>query len=412
MSAENPDEGQPEREAVHAIPPLLAAPLNSPAEQFERYVVQQQTNDERRARREMATIAGLAITGLFTLLGAVIFFFQLNQMRIATRHSDEAALTQHADTLAALRRAEDANTLAEATATRQATDTVVSLGLSKQAVDTAKNEMKLDQRAWVGVEYINPVPTTPKVGAVFAVTIGIKNTGKTPARHLVSYGRQDPIAANSQPNYSYDEVKKHFAGTLAPNAGASIPFNPLFDGATGKPLALTQDVMIDLVTAISKYLFTARSTMRIYSVILTGPPFAHGLLFRLTGYSQVVKPTTIRMTTKKARSKVAARFSTRLRRRTSGALRPLRPAMQGRPRAGLSLAATKTCFIEQRCESPPAGTRPPSRPFCGKAKRCGAVCGSAPSAGDGLRPRCLYVQFDVKKAGVLERALVAPVPVN
>jgi hypothetical protein len=96
MSAENPDEGQPEREAVHAIPPLLAAPLNSLAEQFERYVVQQQTNDERRARREMATIAGLAITGLFTLLGAVIFFFQLNQMRIATRHSDEKGCTNSA----------------------------------------------------------------------------------------------------------------------------------------------------------------------------------------------------------------------------------------------------------------------------------------------------------------------------
>src|ERR1700728_4354760 len=76
--------------------------------------------------------------------------------------------------------------------------------------------------------------------------------------------------------------------------------NPLLDGATGKPLALTQTSLIDLVTEISKYLFTARSTMRIYSVILTGPPFAHGLLFRLTGYSQVVKPTTIRMTTKKA----------------------------------------------------------------------------------------------------------------
>jgi hypothetical protein len=139
MSAENPDEGQREHEAAPAISALIAAPLNSLAEQFERYVVQQQTNDERRARREIATIAGLAITGLFTLLGAVIFFFQLNQMRIATRHGDEAAKTQHADTLAALQRAEDANTLAGATAKRQATDTAVSLGLSKQAVDTAKS---------------------------------------------------------------------------------------------------------------------------------------------------------------------------------------------------------------------------------------------------------------------------------
>jgi Tfp pilus assembly protein PilX len=137
MPAENPDEDQPEREAARAIPALIAAPLNSLAEQFERYVVQQQTNDERRARREIATIGGLAITGLLTLLGAVIFFFQLNQMRIATRHSDEAARIQHAGTLAALQKAEDANTLAEATAKRQATDTVISLQLSKQSADAA-----------------------------------------------------------------------------------------------------------------------------------------------------------------------------------------------------------------------------------------------------------------------------------
>jgi hypothetical protein len=87
----------------------IVAPLNSLADQFERYKIQQQTSDERRASREKATIIGLMIAAFLTFLTAVIFYFQLNQMRIATRHTDEDARTQHSDTLSALQKAEDAN---------------------------------------------------------------------------------------------------------------------------------------------------------------------------------------------------------------------------------------------------------------------------------------------------------------
>jgi hypothetical protein len=69
----------------------IVAPLNSLADQFERYKIQQQTSDERRASREKATIIGLMIAAFLTFLTAVIFYFQLNQVRIATRHTDEDA---------------------------------------------------------------------------------------------------------------------------------------------------------------------------------------------------------------------------------------------------------------------------------------------------------------------------------
>ncbi len=60
---------------------------------------------------------------------------------------------------------------------------------------------------------------------------------------MINNGKLEPVAANSQQNYAYDEKAKHFAGTLAPNAGGSLPFNPLNDGATGKPAPLTQEII-------------------------------------------------------------------------------------------------------------------------------------------------------------------------
>ncbi len=98
---------------------LIAVPLNSLADQLERYKIQQHAHDKRRARREIATIIGLFFTAAFTFITAIIFYYQLNEMRNATRHADEAARTQHSDTLTALQKAEDANANARGTAIKQ-----------------------------------------------------------------------------------------------------------------------------------------------------------------------------------------------------------------------------------------------------------------------------------------------------
>ena len=51
-------------------------------------------------------------------------------------------------------------------------------------------------------------------------------------------------------------------------------------------------------------------------------------------------------------------------------------------------------------------------PFVGQAERGLPICGQTAATRDALRSWRLYVQFNVKKASILERALVAPVPVN
>ena len=50
--------------------------------------------------------------------------------------------TQHLDPLAALKRADDANAIARATAERQALDTATSLALSKHAVNAGENSAR------------------------------------------------------------------------------------------------------------------------------------------------------------------------------------------------------------------------------------------------------------------------------
>jgi hypothetical protein len=114
-------------------------------------------------------------------------------------------------------------------------------GAAISAVETAKKAMILDQRAWIGIESMDPIPSIPKSGETFAAAVRIKNTGKTPSRDTVIVGRIDPIPIQSRPIYSYDADVKRPSGSLAPNAGASIPFTPLNDASTKKPAPLTDD---------------------------------------------------------------------------------------------------------------------------------------------------------------------------
>jgi hypothetical protein len=159
---------------------LMAAPLNSLADQFERYKIQQQSSDERRAQREIATIVGLGITGLFTLIAAIIFYFQLNQMRIAIRHTDDAARTQHSDTLTALQKAEDANANAKETAERQLQAYVGVERMDLKAADLNDSNYK-------------PAPRTPGYVLRDFLLVTLKNYGLTPAYDLRIWVNWQPM---------------------------------------------------------------------------------------------------------------------------------------------------------------------------------------------------------------------------
>jgi hypothetical protein len=52
------------------------------------------------------------------------------------------------------------------------------------AVEATRENMRLDQRAWLGIAAIKPVPTIPEVGKPIQAIVEIRNSGKTPARKI------------------------------------------------------------------------------------------------------------------------------------------------------------------------------------------------------------------------------------
>jgi hypothetical protein len=75
----------------------IIAPLHSLSDQFGRYQKQQERTDRERKHRECATIAGLFLTALFTLITAIIFYGQLREMRkVYGPIKDQAAATRDA----------------------------------------------------------------------------------------------------------------------------------------------------------------------------------------------------------------------------------------------------------------------------------------------------------------------------
>lgn len=113
---------------------LIAAPLNSLTDQFDRYKEQQRTNDRDAAGREVATIIGVFLTAFFTLAAAAIFYWQLMEQR---------------------------------------------------------NEFRIDKRAWVGVPFVRIISPLTYSGegetkkATVRFEYNVKNLGRTPATEYI-----------------------------------------------------------------------------------------------------------------------------------------------------------------------------------------------------------------------------------
>lgn len=91
------------------------------------------------------------------------------------------------------------------------------------------DQMKLAQRAWIGIETIDAVPAFPEIGKSFGAKGMIRNTGKTPALNLIIYSIIEPVLSGDRPNFSYVGIKSFSGGMLPPDGKGILPFNPLTD---------------------------------------------------------------------------------------------------------------------------------------------------------------------------------------
>ena len=101
-------------------------------------------------------------------------------------------------------------------------------------LDEQRADFRLDQRAWIGVETIDPDPIMPEIGKPFTVHITIKNTGKTPAMKINSRGRGESIVKNSTANFSYVDITTYKAGFLTPGGTFVIGSTPIVDPQTNQ----------------------------------------------------------------------------------------------------------------------------------------------------------------------------------
>lgn len=111
---------------------------------------------------------------------------------------------------------------------------------AENAVQSTRENMRLDQRAWVGIDSIQSIPRSPEVGKPIQIIVKIRNTGKTPALGVVGTAVADPVAKNSQPNYSYEGMDHFRLGVMPPNATGTIPIHPSKHPQTGIVLPLSQ----------------------------------------------------------------------------------------------------------------------------------------------------------------------------
>jgi hypothetical protein len=118
---------------------------------------------------------------------------------------------------------------------------------AKDSVRLTRDAMRLDQRAWIGVSTIDPVPSIPSEGKTFTAKVNITNSGKTPARNIISVGSLDPLESPKLPDFSYTNHDRLNMGTLAPGAGGVIPFTALHDITANKDYVIVHEFLDKLI---------------------------------------------------------------------------------------------------------------------------------------------------------------------
>ena len=85
-----------------------------------------------------------------------------------------------------------------------------------EQVAASKQSTQLDQRAWISIAAVRMIPNPPQPGKPITVEVGLKNTGKTPARNVVVAGVVEPGEPGKLPLFTYNERERVSLGVMAP----------------------------------------------------------------------------------------------------------------------------------------------------------------------------------------------------
>jgi hypothetical protein len=73
---------------------------------------------------------------------------------------------------------------------------------SEGAIKATQAQMRLDQRAWIGVEEISSIPPIPEEDKIWDISASLKNTGKTPAKNILMWNTE--VVVKEAPNVNSD----------------------------------------------------------------------------------------------------------------------------------------------------------------------------------------------------------------
>jgi len=104
-------------------------------------------------------------------------------------------------------------------------------------VKLGRSSTRLDLRAWLGVEMITGIPDAPVIDQPFDVAVLFRNTGKTPAKNVTTWGISRPKDDDSVPNVmeACGLAKTQGAHAMvAPNATSSLTLHATNGKKLGK----------------------------------------------------------------------------------------------------------------------------------------------------------------------------------
>lgn len=235
--------GNPDQQSLANSPTLAALQQRIVALEAQGYCRQEQDetkNLEKAIKTGEAWLIGInALLLIVQVIIACIYFGQLDQMRIATESTAVASNT-----------ARDAFEASDGefqrTMRQMIYQTAAQFNSAKAAqgsVKTTQQQMRLDQRAWVGIDMLTVHPDRIRVGDQAFVNIAFKNTGRTPARNLLATVVKEPLVPGISPKFFYESEKTARYGLLPPNGDDFISLSIANNVATGRDMPMDDGVL-------------------------------------------------------------------------------------------------------------------------------------------------------------------------
>ncbi len=192
-----------------------------------------ETPTDRAAR---VTASATVWIAFFTVVSASVGIFTFCVLRNQLQEMHQSGIDTHALAGAASDAANAASDQADAA--QQFSDTAEDInggiagavgqleaaaGNAKAGIRATQAAMRLDQRAWMG---ITAVSGKPEEGKPFDISISFKNSGRTPARHVVMYGMYDPSPRGGKPRFPLENSVANKLGEIPPNGDRNFVLHP------------------------------------------------------------------------------------------------------------------------------------------------------------------------------------------